>query len=129
MNLLLDTHVFLWWLEHHPRLPQSAIQAIGHSENEVHVSAASLWEIATKHRLGKLPLPCASPEALPALVLAEQMTLLPMLPTHAVLAGSWSQTHRDPFDRMLAAQAKLEKLALVSADPVFHQFGIPLLPL
>lgn len=79
---------------------------------------------STKPRLGKLPLPCPSPDDLPALVLSENMNLLPILPTLAVPTGSRPQEHRDPFDRMLAAQSRTENLTLVSADTVFKTFGI-----
>lgn len=127
MKLLIDTHIFLWWLEKHPNLSTVAINAITLASNTVYVSAASLWEITTKHRTGKLPLPCDRPEDLTVLVKSQSMDLLPILPSHAILAGSWNNPHRDPFDRMLAAQAKQENALFVTNDAVFKSFEIQLL--
>jgi len=127
VKLLLDTHIFLCWLEKHSRLPDEILAAVSNPENQVLVSAASLWEISTKYRLGKLPLPCSSPLDLPRLVLDQQMDLLSISPSHAALAGSWAIEHRDPFDRMLAAQAKIESFILVTLDPVFKDFKLDLM--
>ncbi|HRY52133.1 MAG TPA: type II toxin-antitoxin system VapC family toxin [Candidatus Paceibacterota bacterium] len=124
MNLLLDTHVFLWWLENHPRLSARAVSAIAHPDNDIYVSAASIWEIGIKHRLGKLPLPTADLADLPGIIMDEGMEPLSISPAHAVKAAAWETRHRDPFDRMLAAQAQLDRLTLVSADNVFKLFDI-----
>jgi PIN domain nuclease of toxin-antitoxin system len=127
VKLLLDTHIFLWWLEDHPRLSATSREVIAQPDQKVFVSAASIWEMTTKHRLGRLPLPCAQPEDLPDLVLSQDMALMPMLPAHAARAGSWPQAHRDPFDRMLAAQAALESCTLATTDPALAQFNVPTL--
>jgi PIN domain nuclease of toxin-antitoxin system len=127
VKLLIDTHIFLWWLERHPKLSASALKAISLASNSVYVSAASLWEITTKYRIGKLDLPCEKPEDLTTLVTSQSMNLLPILPSHALLAGSWDHPHRDPFDRMLAAQARQEGALLISNDAIFESFEIQLL--
>jgi PIN domain nuclease of toxin-antitoxin system len=88
VQLLLDTHIFLWWLEDHPHLSTTLREVIAQPDQEVFVSAASIWEMTTKHRLGRLPLLCAQPEDLPDLVLSQNMALMPMLPAHAARAGS-----------------------------------------
>jgi PIN domain nuclease of toxin-antitoxin system len=124
VKLLLDTHALLSWCADDPRLSAAARAAIGHSEHEVLVSAASAWEIATKARLGKL----AGVERLlsdfAALMAADHFTLLPMSHAHALLAGSFAQAHRDPFDRMLAAQALIEDAQLVTNDAALDAFGV-----
>ncbi|MGI9147969.1 MAG: type II toxin-antitoxin system VapC family toxin [Chloroflexota bacterium] len=119
MRLLLDTHVLLWALAEPHRLSEDAADLIRTSSNEVLVSAASAWEIATKYRLGKLP--GAGPivggfAAHLAVLRAEE---LPVRSTHALRAGSLVVEHRDPFDRMLAAQAIVEGVRLVTQDSVF----------
>lgn len=119
MRLLLDTHV-LWWVLNTPtRLPSGVRAAVGDPTATLLCSAASPWEIATKHRLGKFP------EAGPLLAsFTEQLarlgaTELPVTTRHAVLAGRLEWEHRDPFDRMLAAQSILDGAQLVTSDRVF----------
>lgn len=127
MRLLLDTHALLWWLFDDPKLPDSARDRIRNGANNVFVSAASAWEIATKWRLGKLPEAGAVVVQMPALLRTSRFALLPISVEHAILAGSLTSAHRDPFDRMLAAQAQLEALPIVTIDPVFADLGVEVL--
>jgi PIN domain nuclease of toxin-antitoxin system len=124
MKILLDTHAFLWALIEPDKLSSRTRRLLEDDTTDVMVSAASAWEIATKFRLGKLPgakrVVAGYEEALHGL----QATQLAMTSDHALKAGSWKVQHRDPFDRMLAAQSELEKLALISCDPAMKQFGI-----
>jgi PIN domain nuclease of toxin-antitoxin system len=124
MRLLLDTHALLWWLLEPSRLSTLARRSVANRENQVWVSAATGWEISTKHRLGKLPGIGPLATNLFQEIQVEGFETVSMTFPHACLAGSLTQAHRDPFDRMLAAQSLLENLQLVSADPVFDQFGI-----
>ncbi len=124
MRVLLDTHALLWWLAGDKRLSKRARAIVADEENEIFVSAASSWEVATKHQIGKLA------EAGPLVVhfareIRQQgFSELPISLDHAQVAGSLPGEHRDPFDRMLVAQAREEKMALVSSDEVFDGFGV-----
>ena len=111
-SYLLDTPVLLWWLMDDPRLGASARQVIARPSNEVWVSAASGWEIAIKRMLGKL----RAPDNLEARVGKGGFAFLPIAFRHAEQAGVLPLIHRDPFDRMLIAQAQAEDLALITAD-------------
>jgi PIN domain nuclease of toxin-antitoxin system len=127
MRLLLDTHALLWWFMADAQLPKRVRRAILDETNEILVSAASAWEVATKHRLGKLP---EAREAFPRfeeLVNADGFSFLPVSHRHGLRAGSYVVTHADPFDRMLAAQAELDGLLLVSRDPAFSRFPVQVL--
>lgn len=119
-RLLLDTHVFLWWLADHPRLGAEARAVIQDSGNEMYVSAASGWEIAIKRQLGKLQVP----DDLDAAVEAEGFSHLPISFFHGEQAGLLPSHQRDPFDRMLVAQAQAEGLAIVTADPKLALYGV-----
>ena len=124
MRLLLDTHAFLWWLGGDEQLSVAARAAIANDENEVFVSAASVWEIATKHRIGKLPGVAAIVAGIEA-VLSEQSFLgLPISLRHAQAGGALPGPHRDPFDRMLIAQAIAEDLTFVSNELIFDAYGV-----
>jgi PIN domain nuclease of toxin-antitoxin system len=120
VRLLLDTHVVLWALRDPARLGPEAGVLIRDRANELFVSAATPWEIATKHRIGKLddagPLLLAWSQYLDRLGASE----LPISSAHALAAGQLDWGHRDPFDRMLAAQSVLDSLVLVTADTVFR---------
>ena len=123
MRLLLDTHALLWWLAGDRKLSAAARSAIGDEENIVFVSAASAWEISTKHRLGKLDANALVGEM--AAVLAEQdLQTLDITVDHAERAGLLPGEHRDPFDQMLIAQAQAENLTLVSKETAFDGYGI-----
>lgn len=124
MRLLLDTHAFFWWLSGSKRLSLPARQAIGDEDNEVIVSAASAWEIATKHRIGKLPDAEALALDIPGAIAGQNFEELPITVEHAVRAGALPGPHRDPFDRMLIAQALSDNLVLVSIEPLFDSYGV-----
>jgi len=124
MRLLLDTHAFLWWLAGHSSLSKRARIEIDSSGSDVFVSAASAWEIATKHRLGRLPE--ADLVAFDVLSSIESQQFIPLAVSvkHGQVAGALPGLHRDPFDRMLAAQAMLEDLVFVSNERVFDVYGV-----
>ena len=122
MSLLLDTHVLLWWLDG-SRLGKAIIARIADPGELVVVSAASIWEAAIKAALGKLE----TPEALSAVVVDEGFEPLPITFAHAEHAGALPPHHRDPFDRMLIAQAFIEGLTVVTHDPAFDPYGLDLL--
>ena len=124
MRLLLDTHAFLWWLAGDPSLPVGARGAIADEANEVFVSAASSWEIATKHRIGKLPDVAAIVADIERAAIDQGFTVLPITLKHGQAAGALPGPHRDPFDRMLVAQALLEGLVLVSNEQPFDGYGV-----
>ena len=118
MKLLLDTHALLWWLFDDPALSMRARDAIADRANTVYVSSASAWELATKRRLGRLPQAEDAVKKLPELLSVAGFVALPITVAHALAAGFFAAEHRDPFDRMLIAQAAIEGLRLVSKDSV-----------
>jgi PIN domain nuclease of toxin-antitoxin system len=122
VRLLLDTHVALWWHADDRRLRAAGRRAIAGAA-EVWVSAASAWEVSIKVALGKLRPPGAFDEA----VEASGFRQLPVTFRHAAGAGALPLRHRDPFDRMLVAQAQLEDLTLVTHDDVFDRYGVAVL--
>ncbi len=124
MRLLLDTHAWLWWLDGDRQLPVSAQSAIGDVKNQVFVSAASAWEIATKVRIGKLPGAVEVADRFSEIIVEQQFIALSITVQHARRAGLLVGEHRDPFDRMLIAQSQIEGLTLVSNEKLFDQFGI-----
>lgn len=123
MNLLLDTHAVLWWLEANPQLGSRAVRMIGDPANRCWLSAASIFEIETKHRLGKLTLPAPLQIGWDSTLNAEAWHVLQIDLRHARHAARLPGAHRDPFDRLLAAQAEIENLTLVTRDPAFAAFG------
>ena len=125
MRLLLDTHALLWWLAGDGQLSLRARRVIADRRHEVLVSAASAWEVTTKHRLGKLPM--AGPLAVDFGREVRRQGFLPLAISmeHAQVAGALPNHHRDPFDRVLVAQAREERLALVSNEAVFDDYGVP----
>ncbi len=127
VRILLDTHALLWWLFDDPKLSRAARRAIADPETEALVSSASAWEIATKHRLGKLPEAGDVATRLPAYLRAGRFGELPISLAHALQAGRLPGPHRDPFDRMLIAQATAEGLPVVTNDPVFSGYGAQVL--
>ena len=127
LRVLLDTHIFLWWLFDDPKLPASIKGLITDSSNDIHVSAASVWEIATKFRIGKLPHAASVAKNTPLWIEKAGFQALPVTPEHAQLAGSWEIAHRDPFDRMLTAQSSLEKMTLASVDKAVTLFPIKII--
>lgn len=124
MRLLLNTHAFLWWLAGSRRLSANARAAIEDDANDVLVSAATAWEIATKHRLGKLPQAGLVARDVPGAVANQGFEELAITVNDAQRAGQLPGPHRDPFDRMLIAQAVVHGLALVSVETVFDSYGV-----
>jgi len=124
VRLLLDTHAFLWWLAGDEALSVPARTAIADEGNDVFVSAASAWEITTKHRLGKLPGVASIVADLDGAVAGQGFIALPISLRHAQTGGALPGPHRDPFDRMLIAQAMVETLVLVSNEQVFDIYGV-----
>lgn len=122
MRLLLDTHAFLWWIADSPQLSGQARQLIGDGENEVLLSAASGWEIAIKARLGRLTLPDEPERFLAEQLAANAFQVLPVHLSHALRVYSLPDHHRDPFDRLLVAQAQVEGMAIVSGDPQLARY-------
>ena len=126
-RLLLDSHALFWFVDGDSRLSLAAREAIQDTANIVYVSAVTAWEIASKFRLGKWPGAQALANDLSGIMSALSFEPLPLNLEHARLAGALHNSHRDPFDRMLAAQAEIENVPLVTADPVFHQFKVRIL--
>lgn len=124
LRVLLDTHVLLWWLAGDAKLRPRARKLIGDKANRVFVSAASAWEIATKARLGKLPGALELAKDVGGAVASQNFVALPITLAHAERAGALPGPLRDPFDRMLIAQAQMENLPLVSGDAVFDAYGV-----
>jgi PIN domain nuclease of toxin-antitoxin system len=124
LRFLLDTHALLWWMFDDPQLSESARGILADPSNEILVSSATAWEIATKHRLGKLrgvePLVIDMAGWVRRAGFFELAVSIP----HAQKAGSWPHAHRDPFDRMLAAQSALEDVPLLTQDPALKSFGV-----
>ncbi len=124
MKILLDTHAFLWFLMGDPRLTMGARNRIDQPTSEVLLSTASLWEIAIKVSLGKLKLARPFGELIPEQIDANSFGILGISVEHAELVSRLPFLHRDPFDRLLAAQALTEKIPLVSRDAAFDAYGV-----
>lgn len=124
MLALLDTHAFLWWLADSKRLSRAAYSVIAEEENDIGVSAASAWEIATKYRLGKLPEAEAAALDVSGAIARQGFEPLAITVADAEHAGHLPGPHRDPFDRMLIAQALRRDLAIVSIDAAFDAYGV-----
>jgi PIN domain nuclease of toxin-antitoxin system len=124
VRLLLDTHAFLWWVNGGEQLTPRARRAVADPANECFVSLASAWEMAIKTSLGKLHLPASPERFVSDQLAANQFRLLAIDLRHASGVASLPFHHRDPFDRLLVAQALAERLAIVSADSVFRRYGV-----
>lgn len=124
MRLLLDTHAFLWWVDDAPQLSRRAREAIARAENECLVSLASCWEMAIKASLGKLDLPAPMERFIPEQLAINRFQRLDIDFRHVVRTAAMPFHHRDPFDRLLAAQALEEDLTLVTGDPVFRKYKV-----
>ncbi|HJW99323.1 MAG TPA: type II toxin-antitoxin system VapC family toxin [Terriglobales bacterium] len=135
MKVLLDTHALLWWFQEDPSLSSKARRTLAAIDNQVFVSTATVWEMAIKNRAGKLEIPELLDE-LDAKLVDEGMQVLPISLDHAVRAGALLSLdhavragalpvhHKDPFDRMLVAQAQVENLSVISSDAIFEKYGI-----
>jgi PIN domain nuclease of toxin-antitoxin system len=123
MNLLLDTHALLWWLDDHPTLSDEAKTAIADGKNLIFISAVVVWEIRIKQALGKLKVPRNFRRALEE----QPFEMLDVKVEHAHAVGDLPPHHRDPFDRMLVAQAAVEGLTIVTRDLRFEKYKVPLI--
>jgi PIN domain nuclease of toxin-antitoxin system len=124
VRLLLDTHTFLWWLDGDRRLSRTARSRIADADNVVLLSAASAWEITTKARIGKLPGALEVAEDVSGAAAGQGFAALDITILHAQRAGRLPGNHRDPFDRMLIAQAQLEDVPIVSNETIFDGYGV-----
>jgi len=123
MNLLLDTHVLLWWLDGNPTISEKAQSTIADGNNLVFVSAAVIWEIRIKQALGKLVIPSNFRRVLDR----QPFEMLAITADHAHAVGDLKAHHRDPFDRMLIAQATVERLTIVTRDAIIKEYKIPVI--
>ena len=124
MRLLLDTHALIWWLAGDDALSRSAREAIEDEANSVAVSAASAMEVAAKFRIGKLPDAAFLAQNFEAIVAEQGFDTLAISVYHARLAGEMNIPHKDPFDRLLIAQAQAEDMTLVSNEALFDGFAV-----
>lgn len=124
MRLLIDTHALAWWFDESDKFSATARELLLSENTVVFVSAVSVYEAAAKHRLGKWPDAAALLAGFDAFMRDQLMSELPLTINHARVAGELPPVHRDPFDRMLAAQALVEDLTIVSIDDKLDQFGV-----
>ena len=124
MKALLDTHIFLWWITDHPKLSSRARQIISDGKNELFLSAVSGWEIAIKAQLGRIQIPDKPEVFISEQMVANAIVGLPIQISHAVHVYNLPLHHRDPFDRLLVAQAQLEGLPILTDDPQISQYPV-----
>lgn len=127
MKILLDTHVWLWLQAAPERLSEHALAQLRDGANELYLSAASGWEIAIKHALGKLPLPEPPERYVPSRLETSGMAALPVAMRHTLRVADLPDHHRDPFDRLLVAQAQLESMRLMTVDPRVGVYDVEIL--
>ncbi len=126
MQLLIDTHILIWFLEGNNLLANSRRQIISDSQNEVFVSIASLWEMAIKISVGKLTLAKPLGDVIKQISI-ENIGILPILPEHTLRVSTLPFHHRDPFDRIIIAQSQVENLSIMTDDGAFNDYGVRLL--
>jgi len=124
MKALLDTHVFLWWVSGDPRLSQRAIDVIADGSNSLFLSAASGWEMAIKLALGRLILPGSLKSFVSGQLAANSIQVLSVQMAHALHVSNLPPYHRDPFDRLLVAQAQLERMPILTGDPWIAKYPV-----
>ncbi|OGQ00812.1 MAG: twitching motility protein PilT [Deltaproteobacteria bacterium RBG_19FT_COMBO_52_11] len=127
MKILLDTHAFLWWITDDQKLSSRAREVISDAENELFFSAASGWEISIKVQLGRLKLPEEPERFIPEQLRLNFIRSLPIQMRHALFVSTLPNHHRDPFDRMLVAQAQLEEMSILSADLQMSRYQVELI--
>ena len=128
MRILLDTHCWLWMAASPERFSASARRIVGTTEHDLYLSAASAWEIAIKHAIGRLELPEPPARYVPSRLEVLRTLALPIEHSHALRVGSLPRHHRDPFDRLLIAQAQLEDLPILTSDEVFASYDVETIP-
>jgi PIN domain nuclease of toxin-antitoxin system len=126
MKLLLDTHAFLWLRSEPEKISQSVLDAYYNIKNDIFLSIVSIWEIQIKHQLGKLELNVPLQQLIDTQTQQNGLKILPITPVHIYALNTIPFYHKDPFDRLLIVQAKLENTQLVSADGVFKQYEVEL---
>ncbi len=126
MRFLLDTHVWLWMIAERERFSVEVAALLENSANDLLLSAVSSWEIAIKHSMGKLTLPAPPAKYVPEQIAKTGVTPLPVEHSHALRVAELPPHHRDHFDRMLVAQAELERATLLTGDRQFEAYGIPI---
>jgi PIN domain nuclease of toxin-antitoxin system len=124
MRLLLDTHSFLWFVLNEPQLSSTAQSLIGDPANDILISPATYWEIAIKVRLGKLDLHAPYHDFMQRGIVGNDFEILPIEPRHTSVLTTLPLHHRDPFDRLLVAQAQIEAIPVVSADAALDPYGV-----
>jgi len=124
MRAILDTHAFLWWVIDSPELSQSARSVMGDSTNELYLSAASGWEIAIKTKLGRLEIAGDLEKLIPEQMVLNAISGLPVQMSHALHVFKLPDLHRDPFDRILIAQARLEEIPIITRDSAISQYDV-----
>ncbi|CAD7773347.1 PIN domain protein [Candidatus Methanoperedenaceae archaeon GB50] len=127
MRVLLDTHTFLWWISNDTRLSSRAREIISNGNNELLLSAASGWEITIKVRLGRLQLPYEPERFIPEQLVINAIQSLPIKISHALHTYSLPIYHRDPFDRIIIAQAQLEGLPILTSDPQIAKYKVEII--
>ncbi len=125
LRILLDTHVWLWMIESPQRMRGSVRSELADRGNELYLSVASCWEIAIKYRLGRLPLPTSPEEFIPPRLERDGVRPLPIGQYHALRVASLPDHHKDPFDRLLIAQALVDTLVLYTADEQLLRYAAP----
>jgi PIN domain nuclease of toxin-antitoxin system len=128
ISCLIDTHILLWWVFDDSQLSPECREIIRSPENQILVSSASAWEIATKYRIGKLPEAKVLVAQYESVLQQAAFIDLPVTTAHALLAGNLPIEHRDPFDRMIMAQGELENLPVMTYDAAFHTGRIQVVP-
>ena len=127
MRILLDTQCWLWMLAEPERFSEASRRLLIARENELFFSAASAWEISMKYDLGRLTLPAPPAASVPPLMAKTGVTPLPVLHEHALAVAGLPPHHRDPFDRLLVAQARVERLPILSADRTLEAYDVEIL--
>jgi PIN domain nuclease of toxin-antitoxin system len=128
MRILVDTHVWLWWLSAPARLHPEAVTLLADAGNTLYLSAASVWEIVIKHGLGKLTLPSSPAVLVPQAIAEDGLVPLAIEHRHALAVTTLPPVHRDPFDRLIIAQAQVEGLPVLTADETFREYGVNVVP-
>jgi PIN domain nuclease of toxin-antitoxin system len=128
VNYLIDTHIILWWLFNDSKLTTECREIIRNPDHRIFVSSVSAWEIATKYRIGKLPEAKQIVEEYPQILQQAKFIELSITSAHALRAGSLPISHRDPFDRMIMAQAELENFPVITYDAAFQTGLIQVIP-
>lgn len=127
MNILLDTHTFLWWDSNPEKLSSATLAALSNPENRIFLSTVSAWEIQIKKQLGKLAITVPLDEMIESQQQVNNLIILPVDLKHILALDNLPIHHKDPFDRLLIAQAKSETMSIASADPIFSQYDVSII--